>query len=137
MSAVKRLCTALAMLIRLCDDITSVSLRADAGNEELDTSTDALSPEHVSSVVKGVTTAVEEVASLAQQHMTRPALSPRPALVSPRASSTQRNSLPGALQNDFSLCLAFRSLVIELVLSVGIVLLVISVVNHKEFNLSI
>ncbi|CAG9783085.1 unnamed protein product [Diatraea saccharalis] len=93
MSAVKRLCTALAMLIRLCDEITAVSLRADAGNEELDTSAPALSPEHVSSVVKGVTSAVEEVAALAQQHMTRPALSPRPALVSPR-SSTQRNSLP-------------------------------------------
>ncbi|KAL0895820.1 hypothetical protein ABMA27_011852 [Loxostege sticticalis] len=93
MSAVKRLCTALAMLIRLCDEITAVSLRADAGNEELDTSVAALSPEHVSSVVKGVTAAVEEVAALAQQHMTRPALSPRPALVSPRAS-TQRNSLP-------------------------------------------
>ncbi|RVE41918.1 hypothetical protein evm_013432 [Chilo suppressalis] len=93
MSAVKRLCTALAMLIRLCDEITAVSLRADAGNEELDTSAPALSPEHVSSVVKGVTSAVEEVAGLAQQHMTRPALSPRPALVSPR-SSTQRNSLP-------------------------------------------
>lgn len=94
MSAVKRLCTALAMLIRLCDEITAVSLRADAGNEELDTSASALSPDHVSSVVKGVTSAVEEVAALAQQHMTRPALSPRPALVSPR-SSTQRNSLPG------------------------------------------
>ncbi|XP_026324252.1 guanine nucleotide-releasing factor 2 isoform X11 [Hyposmocoma kahamanoa] len=93
MSAVKRLCNALATLIRLCDEITAVSLRADAGNEEMDTSTAALSPEHVSSVVKGVTSAVEEVASLAQQHMTRPALSPRPALVSPRAS-TQRNSLP-------------------------------------------
>ncbi|KAG6447641.1 hypothetical protein O3G_MSEX005037 [Manduca sexta] len=92
-SAVKRLCTALAMLLRLCDEITAVSFRADAGNEELDTSADALSPEHVSSVVKGVTSAVEEVASLAQQHMSRPALSPRPALVSPRAS-TQRNSLP-------------------------------------------
>lgn len=94
MNAVKRLCTALAMLIRLCDEITAVSLRADAGNEELDTSVAALSPEHVSSVVKGVTKAVEEVAALAQQHITRPALSPRPALVSPRAS-TQRNSLPG------------------------------------------
>ncbi|XP_026725938.1 guanine nucleotide-releasing factor 2 isoform X4 [Trichoplusia ni] len=92
-SAVKRLCTALATLIRLCDEITAVSLRADASNEELDTSAEALSPEYVSSVVKGVTTAVEEVSVLAQQHMTRPALSPRPALVSPR-SSTQRNSLP-------------------------------------------
>lgn len=92
-SAVKRLCTALAMLIRLCDEITAVSLRADAGNEELDTSAAALSPEHVSSVVKGVTAAVEQVSALAQQHMARPALSPRPALVSPRAS-TQRNSLP-------------------------------------------
>ncbi|XP_068628338.1 guanine nucleotide-releasing factor 2 isoform X3 [Battus philenor] len=91
-AAVKRLCTALAMLIRLCDEITAVSLRADATNEELDTSAAALSPEHVSSVVKGVTAAVEEVAALAQQHMTRPALSPRPPLVSPR--STQRNSLP-------------------------------------------
>ncbi|XP_045760965.1 guanine nucleotide-releasing factor 2 isoform X3 [Maniola jurtina] len=93
MSAVKRLCTALAMLIRLCDEVTVVSLRADADNTEIDRSTAALSPEHVSSVVKGVTSAVEEVASLAQQHMTRPALSPRSALVSPRAS-TQRNSLP-------------------------------------------
>ncbi|XP_028164535.1 guanine nucleotide-releasing factor 2 isoform X5 [Ostrinia furnacalis] len=93
MSAVKRLCTALAMLIRLCDEITAVSLRADAGNEELDTSAAALSPEHVSAVVKGVTAAVTDVAALAQQHMTRPALSPRPALVSPRAN-TQRNSLP-------------------------------------------
>ncbi|XP_047540406.1 guanine nucleotide-releasing factor 2 isoform X5 [Vanessa atalanta] len=93
MSAVKRLCTALAMLIRLCDEVTVVSLRADADDTEMETSTAALSPEHVSSVVKGVTAAVEEVAGLAQQHMTRPALSPRPALVSPRAS-TQRNSLP-------------------------------------------
>ncbi|KAM3966794.1 LOW QUALITY PROTEIN: C3G guanyl-nucleotide exchange factor [Aphomia sociella] len=92
-SAVNRLCTALAMLLRLCDEITALSFRADDGKEELDTSAAALSPEHVSSVVKGVTTAVEEVAALAQQHMTRPALSPRPALVSPR-SSTQRNSLP-------------------------------------------
>ncbi|CAB3237158.1 unnamed protein product [Arctia plantaginis] len=92
-SAVKRLCAALAMLIRLCDEITAMSLRADAAKEELDTSAPALSPEHVSSVVKGVTAAVEEVSVLAQQHMTRPALSPRPALVSPRAS-TQRNSLP-------------------------------------------
>lgn len=94
MNAVKRLCKALAMLIRLCDEVTVVSLRADADNQEMETSAAALSPEHVSSVVKGVTTAVEEVASLAQQHMTRPALSPRPALVSPR-TSTQRNSLPG------------------------------------------
>ncbi|KAL4706822.1 hypothetical protein ACJJTC_010056 [Scirpophaga incertulas] len=93
LSAVKRLCTALAMLIRLCDEIAAISLRADAGNEELDTTAAALSPEHVSSVVKGVTAAVEDVSALAQQHMTRPALSPRPALVSPR-SSTQRNSLP-------------------------------------------
>lgn len=93
-SAVKRLCTALAMLIRLCDEVTVVSLRADAENTKIDTHITALSPEHVSSVVKGLTSAVEEVASLAQQHMTRPALSPRPALVSPRAS-TQRNSLPG------------------------------------------
>ncbi|XP_075986233.1 C3G guanyl-nucleotide exchange factor isoform X3 [Anticarsia gemmatalis] len=92
-SAVKNLCAALARLIRLCDEITAVSLRADAGNEELDTSAPALSPEHVSSVVKEVTAAVEEVSALAQQHMSRPALSPRPALVSPRAS-TQRNSLP-------------------------------------------
>ncbi|XP_028025511.1 guanine nucleotide-releasing factor 2 isoform X12 [Bombyx mandarina] len=92
-SAVKRLCAALAKLIRLCDEITAVSLRSDASNEELDTSVAALSPDHVSSIVKGVTSAVEEVAALAQQHMTRPALSPRPALVSPR-SSTQRNSLP-------------------------------------------
>ncbi|XP_047034207.1 guanine nucleotide-releasing factor 2 isoform X4 [Helicoverpa zea] len=92
-SAVKRLCAALATLIRLCDEITALSLRADASNEELDTSAEALSPEYVSSVVKGVTGAVEEVSALAQQHMTRPALSPRPALVSPR-SSTQRNSLP-------------------------------------------
>ncbi|CAH2068495.1 unnamed protein product, partial [Iphiclides podalirius] len=91
--AVRRLCAALAMLIRLCDEVTAVSLRADATNEELDTSAAALSPEHVSTVVKGVTAAVEEVAALAQQHMTRPALSPRPPLVSPRAS-TQRNSLP-------------------------------------------
>ncbi|XP_050358736.1 guanine nucleotide-releasing factor 2 isoform X3 [Nymphalis io] len=93
MSAVKRLCTALAMLIRLCDEVTVVSLRANADDTEMETSTAALSPEHVSSVVKGVTAAVEEVAALAQQHMARPALSPRPALVSPRAS-TQRNSLP-------------------------------------------
>ncbi|KAI8429762.1 hypothetical protein MSG28_000307 [Choristoneura fumiferana] len=93
MSAVKRLCNALAKLIQLCDEIAAVSLRADAGNVELDTSAAALSEEHVNSVVKGVTSAVEEVAALAQQHMTRPALSPRPALVSPRAS-TQRNSLP-------------------------------------------
>ncbi|XP_022829505.1 guanine nucleotide-releasing factor 2 isoform X2 [Spodoptera litura] len=92
-SAVKRLCAALATLIRLCDEITALSLRADASNEELDTSAEALSSEYVSSVVKGVTGAVEEVSTLAQQHMTRPALSPRPALVSPR-SSTQRNSLP-------------------------------------------
>ncbi|XP_026764340.1 guanine nucleotide-releasing factor 2 isoform X3 [Galleria mellonella] len=92
-SAVNRLCTALAMLLRLCDEITAVSFRADDAKEELDTSAPALSPDHVSSVVKSVTTAVEEVAALAQQHMTRPALSPRPALVSPR-SSTQRNSLP-------------------------------------------
>ncbi|XP_063373066.1 guanine nucleotide-releasing factor 2 isoform X1 [Cydia amplana] len=91
LSAVKRLCNALATLIRLCDEIAAVSLRADAGNEEMDAS--ALSAEHVSTVVKGVTAAVEEVAALAQQHMARPALSPRPALVSPRAS-TQRNSLP-------------------------------------------
>lgn len=83
------------MLIRLCDEVTVVSLRADADDTETEVSTAALSPEHVSSVVKGVTSAVEEVASLAQQHMTRPALSPRPALVSPR--STQRNSLPGIL----------------------------------------
>lgn len=82
------------MLIRLCDEITAVSFRADASKEEFDAS--ALSPERVGSVVKGVTAAVEEVASLAQQHMARPALSPRPALVSPR-SSTQRNSLPGML----------------------------------------
>lgn len=94
MSAVKRLCNALAKLIQLCDEIAAVSLRADAGNEELDASAAALSEEHVNSVVIGVTSAVEEVAALAQQHMTRPALSPRPALVSPRAS-TQRNSLPG------------------------------------------
>lgn len=94
MSAVKRLCTALAMLIRLCDEVTVVSLRADADDKELDMSTAALSPDHVTSVVKAVTSAVEEVAGLAQQHMTRPALSPRSALVSPRAS-TQRNSLPG------------------------------------------
>ncbi|KAJ0181119.1 hypothetical protein K1T71_003204 [Dendrolimus kikuchii] len=92
-SAVKRLCAALAMLIRLCDEIAAVSLRADASKEEFEASASALSPEHVGTVVKGVTTAVEEVASLAQQHMARPALSPRPALVSPR-SSTQRNSLP-------------------------------------------
>ncbi|KAH9638417.1 hypothetical protein HF086_007724 [Spodoptera exigua] len=92
-SAVKRLCAALATLIRLCDEITALSLRADASNEELDTSAEALSSEYVSSVVKGVTGAVEDVSTLAQQHMTRPALSPRPALVSPR-SSTQRNSLP-------------------------------------------
>ncbi|XP_053600866.1 guanine nucleotide-releasing factor 2 isoform X3 [Plodia interpunctella] len=92
-SAVKRLCTALAMLIRLCDEITAMSLRAESGHEELDAAAPALSPEHVGPVVKAVTAAVEEVASLAQQHMTRPALSPRPALVSPRAS-TQRNSLP-------------------------------------------
>ncbi|CAH0722478.1 unnamed protein product, partial [Brenthis ino] len=90
--AVKRLCTALAMLIRLCDEVTVVNLRRDADEAETEVSTAALSPEHVSSVVKGVTSAVEEVAGLAQQHMTRPALSPRPALVSPR--STQRNSLP-------------------------------------------
>ncbi|XP_061382980.1 guanine nucleotide-releasing factor 2 isoform X1 [Danaus plexippus] len=93
MSAVKRLCTALAMLIRLCDEVTVVSLRADANDTEMETSTAALSPEHVSSVVKSVTSSVEEVASLAQQHMIRPALSPRPAVVSPRASA-QRNSLP-------------------------------------------
>lgn len=99
-SAVKRLCAALAMLIRLCDEITAMSLRADAAKEELDTSAPALSPEHVSSVVKGVTAAVEEVSVLAQQHMTRPALSPRPALVSPRAS-TQRNSLPGKFLSYF------------------------------------
>ncbi|XP_072936173.1 guanine nucleotide-releasing factor 2 isoform X5 [Epargyreus clarus] len=92
-SAVKRLCKALAMLIQLCDEVTVVNLRAEADVEELEVSAAALSPEHVSSVVKGVTAAVEEVASIAQQHMTRPALSPRPALVSPRAS-TQRNSLP-------------------------------------------
>ncbi|XP_049887610.1 guanine nucleotide-releasing factor 2 isoform X5 [Pectinophora gossypiella] len=92
-SAVKRLCGALAMLIRLCDEVTVVSLRADASHEEMDTSAEALSTEHVNSVVKGLTAAVDEVAALAQQHMTRPALSPRPALVSPRAS-TQRNSLP-------------------------------------------
>ncbi|XP_013166904.1 PREDICTED: guanine nucleotide-releasing factor 2 isoform X3 [Papilio xuthus] len=90
--AVRKLCTALAMLIRLCDEVTVASLRADATDEELDMSAAALSPDHVSSVVKGVTSAVEEVAALAQQHMTRPALSPRPPLVSPR--STQRNSLP-------------------------------------------
>ncbi|XP_045502037.1 guanine nucleotide-releasing factor 2 isoform X3 [Colias croceus] len=93
MSAVKRLCTALAMLIRLCDEVTVVSLRADTDESETETSTAALSPEHVNSIVKGLKSAVEEVASLAQQYMTRPALSPRPALVSPRAS-TQRNSLP-------------------------------------------
>ncbi|CAK1548297.1 unnamed protein product [Leptosia nina] len=93
MSAVKRLCTALAMLIRLCDEVTVVSLRADANDTETEVSTAALSPENVNSVVKGLKLAVEEVASLAQQYMTRPALSPRPAVVSPRAS-TQRNSLP-------------------------------------------
>lgn len=95
-SAVKRLCSALAMLIRLCDEISAVSFRADAANEEFESATRAtraLSPEHVSGVVRAVTAAVEEVAALAKQHMTRPALSPRPALVSPRAS-TQRNSLP-------------------------------------------
>ncbi|XP_060809901.1 guanine nucleotide-releasing factor 2 isoform X4 [Amyelois transitella] len=92
-SAIKRLCTALAMLIRLCDEITAMSLRAESGNEEMDPTAPVLSPDHVSTVVKAVTSAVEEVATLAQQHMTRPALSPRPALVSPRAS-TQRNSLP-------------------------------------------
>ncbi|XP_052737237.1 guanine nucleotide-releasing factor 2 isoform X2 [Bicyclus anynana] len=93
MSAVKRLCTALAMLIRLCDEVTVVNSRADADEAELEASAAVLSPDHVSSVVKAVTSAVEEVAGLAQQHMTRPALSPRSALVSPRAS-TQRNSLP-------------------------------------------
>ncbi|VVC91770.1 unnamed protein product, partial [Leptidea sinapis] len=102
-SAVKRLCTALAMLIRLCDEVTVASLRSrsesDISAQEAseDISQDvssALSPEHVGGVVKGLRTAVEEVSSLAQQYMTRPALSPRPALVSPRAT-TQRNSLPG------------------------------------------
>ncbi|XP_050665290.1 guanine nucleotide-releasing factor 2 isoform X3 [Leptidea sinapis] len=101
-SAVKRLCTALAMLIRLCDEVTVASLRSrsesDISAQEAseDISQDvssALSPEHVGGVVKGLRTAVEEVSSLAQQYMTRPALSPRPALVSPRAT-TQRNSLP-------------------------------------------
>ncbi|CAH2100040.1 unnamed protein product [Euphydryas editha] len=90
-SAVKRLCTALAMLIRLCDEVTVASLRADATDSELETA--ALSPEHVGSVVRAVTAAVGDVAALAQQHMARPALAPRPALVSPRASA-QRNSLP-------------------------------------------
>ncbi|XP_022115832.2 guanine nucleotide-releasing factor 2 isoform X2 [Pieris rapae] len=93
MSAVKRLCTALAMLIRLCDEVAVASLRSNADDSETEISTAALSPENVNSVVKGLKLAVEEVASLAQQYMARPALSPRPAVVSPRAS-TQRNSLP-------------------------------------------
>ncbi|KAG7304161.1 hypothetical protein JYU34_011096 [Plutella xylostella] len=90
-NAVKRLCTALAMLIRLCDEITAISLR---GEEEETGETGCLAPEHVGGVVAGVTAAVHDVARLAQQHMTRPALDPRPAaLLAPRPPA-QRNSLP-------------------------------------------
>ncbi|GBP12086.1 Guanine nucleotide-releasing factor 2 [Eumeta japonica] len=97
-SAVKRLCAALACLIRLCDEITAASLREDRTDEEAGGSAPvevpaSLQPAHVNKVVAGVKQAVEEVATLAQQYIARPALSPRPALVSPRAS-TQRNSLP-------------------------------------------
>lgn len=93
-NAMKRLCTALACLIRLCDEITTATnVTTENGVHEDEKPKQVIDQERVNEVVQGVTAAVAEVASLAQQHMNRPALSPRPALVSPRAS-TQRNSLP-------------------------------------------
>lgn len=95
------------MLIRLCDEITAISLR---GEEEETGETGCLAPEHVGGVVAGVTAAVHDVARLAQQHMTRPALDPRPAaLLAPRPPA-QRNSLPGEIIDRFHCFVTYTKL---------------------------